>query len=69
MPTESQDKMYEAVSSALTAGEEGFRAMETRRGDDGRDRVVVGTPFLYLDGDLMTFLVEQRLRWAPGATA
>ena len=66
MPNESQGMMYEAVSSAVTAGEGGFRAVETQRGDDGRDRVVVGTPFLYLDGDLMTFLVEQRLDGSPG---
>ena len=66
MSTESQSAIHDTVSAALTAGEGGFRAMETRRGADGRDYVVVGTPFLYLDGDHMMFYVEQRHDGRPG---
>ena len=66
MPTESQSATCDTVSSALIAGEGGFRAMGTLQGASGRDYVVVGTPFVYPDGDHMMFYVEQRHDGRPG---
>ena len=67
MPNETQRKLYETVAAALYKSDDGrFMAMEARPGTDGPDHVVVGTPFLYLDGDLMMFHVEPRLDSRPG---
>ena len=66
MPNETQDKTYEAVVTALFAGEGRFKAMEMPPGTDGRYDVAIGTPFLYLDGDHMMFYVEQRPDGSPG---
>ena len=57
-------KMCDVVSRALSAGESGFRLVDTRRVTDGRDIVRIETPFLYPDGDLMTIYMER----PPGET-
>ena len=67
MPNESQSKkMYEATTTALFADEGRFRTMGTLQGANGRDYVVVGTPFVYPDSDHMMFYVEQRHDGRPG---
>ena len=67
MLTEAQQKTYEALVAAL-AGDDGgrFEVLGMPEGATGPYHVSVGSPFIYLDGDHMTFYVEPRRDGKPG---
>ena len=60
------NKHTDAVEAALGAGEGGFRVLSMHLGTDGRDRVVIGTPFVYPDGDHMTLFMEPPVAESDG---
>ena len=60
------NKHTDAVEAALSAGEGGFRVLSMHLGTDGRDRVVIATPFVYPDGDHMMLYMEPPVEEGAG---